>query len=189
MRRLVSFFHVSLDGFVGGPNGEMNWINVDQEVFDHVSERVQDTDTAMYGRITWEMMEAYWPTAADKPNASKHDIEHAAWYKTAKKIVLSASLKDKQAADTMFIGDEVAARVKALKQQPGTDILIFGSPRATHSLLQHQLIDEFWLFINPVLLGQGIPLFKNISGRTPLKLLSSKTLSNGVIAVQYEWVR
>jgi dihydrofolate reductase len=62
--------HISLDGFVAGPNGEMNWIKVDEEIFDHVGKRVGQTDTALYGRVTYDMMEGYWPTAADKPNPS-----------------------------------------------------------------------------------------------------------------------
>ena len=186
MRKLVSFFHVSLDGFVAGVNGELNWAKLNDEVFDHVSERVDGTDTAMYGRTTWQMMEGYWPTAADQPNASKHDIVHAAWYKKANKIVLSKTMQGKHWPDTTFIGDDVENRIKAVKQQAGTEILIFGSPSVSHTLMQYGLIDEFWLFINPVLLGQGIPLFKHVSGITSLKLLSSKTFANGVVCVRYE---
>src|ERR1044072_3906134 len=136
MRKLVSFFHVSLDGFVAGLNGEMNWIKVDEEIFDHVGQRVNGTDTALYGRVTWQMMEGYWPTAGDEPNASKHDIEHAAWYNKAHKIVLSKTMQGEQLPNTTFIGEEIQQHIKALKQQPGTDILIFGSPTATHTLLQ-----------------------------------------------------
>ena len=86
--------HISLDGFVAGPNGEMNWIKVDDEIFDHVSNRIGETDTALYGRVTYRMMEDYWPSAGTQPNASKHDIEHSKWYKDAGKIVLSKTLKD-----------------------------------------------------------------------------------------------
>ncbi|MCF6407770.1 dihydrofolate reductase family protein [Chitinophaga filiformis] len=186
MRKLVSFFHVSLDGYVAGLNGEMDWIKVDDEIFEHVGERVNDSDTALYGRVTWQMMEGYWPTAADQPNATRHDIEHAAWYKNAKKIVLSKSMQDEQLPDTTFISDDVEHHIKAVKQQAGKEILIFGSPSATHSLLQYDLIDEFWLFVNPVLLGKGMPLFKNVSETTPLTLVSSKTFSNGVVCMHYK---
>ncbi|MFL5810934.1 MAG: dihydrofolate reductase family protein, partial [Flavisolibacter sp.] len=88
MRKLISFVHISLDGFVAGPNREMNWIKVNDEIFDFVGQRIQQTDTALYGRVTYEMMEGYWPTAGDEPGASKHDIEHSRWYKQAGKIVL-----------------------------------------------------------------------------------------------------
>ena len=76
MRKIISFMHVSLDGFVAGPNGEMNWIKVDEEIFDYVGKRIGESDTALYGRVTYDMMEGYWPTAGDGPDASKHDIEH-----------------------------------------------------------------------------------------------------------------
>src|SRR5687768_417171 len=149
MRSLVSFMHVSLDGFVAGPNGEMDWIKVDDEIFDYAGNRTNESDTALYGRVTWEMMEAYWPTAADKPNASKHDIQHSTWYNKVDKIVLSKSMKGKQLPNTIIISDDIEHRIKALKQQAGKEILIFGSPRATHTLTQYGLVDEFWLFVNP----------------------------------------
>jgi dihydrofolate reductase len=77
VRKLVLFMHTSLDGFVAGPNGEMDWISVDDEMFEYAGQRTREADTALYGRITWQMMESYWPTAADQPAASKHDIEHS----------------------------------------------------------------------------------------------------------------
>jgi dihydrofolate reductase len=67
MKKIISFMHISLDGFVAGPNGEMNWIKVDEEIFDHVGKRISEGDTALYGRITYQMMENYWPAAGDKP--------------------------------------------------------------------------------------------------------------------------
>jgi dihydrofolate reductase len=100
MRKIISFMHISLDGFVAGPNGEMNWINVNEEIFDYVGKRIGETDTALYGRITYEMMESYWPAAGDKPDASKHDIDHSKWYNKAHKIVLSKTLKDTSLTNT-----------------------------------------------------------------------------------------
>ena len=84
--------HVSLDGYVSGPNGELSWAKVDEELFAHVGKRISKGDTALYGRVTYQMMEGYWPTAADEPNASRHDIEHSAWYKKVQKVVLSKSI-------------------------------------------------------------------------------------------------
>ena len=86
--------HISLDGFIAGPNGEMDWIKVDEQIFDHVGRRIIDGNTALYGRITYEMMESYWPTAGEKPGASKHDREHSQWYKKVHKIVLSKTMKE-----------------------------------------------------------------------------------------------
>src|SRR5436853_7158414 len=80
MRRLVLFMHTSVDGFVAGLNGEMDWINVDDDMFEYAGKQTDLADTALYGRITYQMMESYWPTAADQPNATKHDIQHSRWY-------------------------------------------------------------------------------------------------------------
>lgn len=177
--------HVSLDGFVAGPNREMNWIKVDEEIFDHVGKRIGETDTALYGRATYEMMEGYWPTAGDKPGASKHDIDHSTWYKKARKVVLSKTIKDAGLANTTIISDDLAGRINELKQRAGKEILLFGSPTATHSLMQLNLIDGYWLFVNPIILGQGIPLFANIKEKTKLQLLTTQPFASGVTELNY----
>ena len=187
MRKIISFMHISLDGFVAGPNGEMNWIKVDEEIFDHVGKRIGETDTALYGRKTYEMMEGYWPTAGDAPNASKHDKEHSAWYKKAHKIVLSETMKDANLADTTIISDNLADSINEIKQarDGGREILLFGSPTATHALIQLGLIDGYWLFVNPVILGQGIPLFTDIKDKIKLNLLTTRPFTSGVVEVNY----
>jgi len=178
--------HISLDGFVAGPNGEMNWIKVDQEIFDHVGKRISRGDISMYGRVTYQMMESYWPTAADQPDASKHDIEHAKWYKQVHKVVLSATIKSEGLTNTTIIADNIAERINEIKQQEGEDILLFGSPTATHSLIEQGLIDGYWLFVNPIVLGQGIPLFVNVKDKIQLKLMpASQQFSCGVIELNY----
>ncbi len=185
MRKIISFMHISLDGFVAGPNGEMDWINVNEEIFDYVGRRIKEGDTALYGRVTYQMMESYWPTAANKPDASKHDIEHSKWYSKVHKIVLSKTMKDEGLANVTVINDDLLNRVNELKEQEGSDILLFGSPRATHSLIEKNLIDGYWLFVNPVILGNGIPLFKNIRDRVKLKLLTTRQFACGVMELSY----
>jgi dihydrofolate reductase len=185
MRKIISFMHISLDGFVAGPNGEMNWIKVDEEIFDHVGKRISESDTALYGRVTYEMMQSYWPTAGDEPDASKHDIEHSKWYKEANKIVLSKTLNAEGLTNTQIISDNIADSINEIKQQQGPDILLFGSPTATHSLIQLNLIDGYWLFVNPIILGQGISLFADIKDKIKLKILSAKQFTSGVTAMDY----
>ncbi|SFH20691.1 Dihydrofolate reductase [Pedobacter insulae] len=177
--------HLSLDGFVAGPNGEMDWIKVDQEIFDYVGTRINKGNTALYGRITYEMMESYWPTAADSPTATKHDIEHSKWYAQVHKVVLSKTLKETALTNTKIISDNLSNEINELKQTEGGDILLFGSPIATHSLIQQNLIDGYWLFVNPVILGQGIPLFKDIKDKTKLTLLNTHQFSCGVTELDY----
>ena len=184
MRKLIISLHTSLDGFVAGPGGEMDWIKLDDEMFDFVGTFTDAADAALYGRVTYQMMDSYWPTAADKPNASKHDIEHSTWYNKVTKVVLSRTMKTNK-DKTRFISDNIAKEVTDLKNKPGENILIFGSPGAAHSLMEHNLIDEYWLFVNPILLGKGIPVFANIKDRINLKLSESKTFPCGVIGLHY----
>lgn len=185
MGKIISFMHISLDGFVAGPNGEMDWIKINEEIFDFVSKRISTGDTAMYGRKTYEMMESYWPTAAEKPSASKHDIEHSKWYSQVHKVVLSQSLKNSKPANTTIISDRISEEIEKIKQQTLNDILLFGSPTATHALIEQNLIDGYWLFVNPIILGQGIPLFKNIQEKTALQLISSQQFDCGVVELNY----
>ncbi len=189
MKKIVWFMHVSLDGFVAGPNGEMDWIKVDEELFDYAGKRTAVADMALYGRVTWDMMEAYWPTAADKPKPSKHDIEHSAWYKQVRKIVLSHSRQGDRHSLTTFIGENVAEQIAKLKQGGDGEIIIFGSPSAGRFLLQNGLVDDLWLFVNPMLLGEGIPMFPALSERVKLELADSVQLGNGVVCLHYECAR
>lgn len=189
MRKLISFVHVSLDGFVASADegmGSLGWISLSEDLFEYVEQRILQTDTALYGRVTFQMMESYWPTAAEQPDASPHDHTHSRWYKTARKIVLSNTLSEKDHQNTQIISRNLSDEIGRLKQGAGSEILIFGSPSATHALMAENLIDEYWLFVNPILLGRGIPLFKNINAKTPLKLTNSKTFPSGVVCLHYE---
>jgi dihydrofolate reductase len=185
MRKIISFMHLSLDGFVAGPNGEMNWIKVDEEIFDHVGKRISEGDTALYGRVTYQMMENYWPTAGNKPNASSHDINHSKWYSKVRKVVLSKTMSDAGLANTTIISDNLSDRINEIKKESGEDILLFGSPTATHSLIQLDLIDGYWLFVNPIILGRGIPLFTDIKEKIQLKLLTTRQFTCGVTELNY----
>lgn len=181
--------HTSLDGFVAGLKGELNWIKIDNELFDFVATMTDKSDTALYGRVTYEMMQSYWPTAGEKPNASKHDKTHSTWYNNVEKVVLSTSLQAKGLHNTIVIGDQLADNINRIKKQEGKSILIFGSPSASDSLLRLGLIDEFYLFVNPILLGEGISLFKSGFQPVHLQLLESKTFSCGVNALHYQTIR
>lgn len=185
MRKIISFMHISLDGFVAGPNGEMDWIKVDEEIFDFVGRRISRGDTALYGRVTYQMMENYWPTAAQKPSATKHDIEHSKWYSKVRKVVLSKTMSDAGLSNTQIISNNLSDTINEIKQQAGEDILLFGSPSATHSLIQLNLIDGYWLFVNPIILGRGIPLFTDIKDKIKLKLLTTHQFTCGVTELNY----
>jgi len=186
MRKIISFMHISLDGFVAGLNGEIEWVKVDEEIFDYVGKRISKCDTALYGRVTYQMMESYWPTAGDNPAATKHDIEHSKWYSKVHKVVLSKTMINTGLTNTTIISDNLPDRINEIKQQAGEDILLFGSPTATHSLIQQNLIDGYWLFVNPIILGQGIPLFIDIKDKIKLKILpTTRQFTCGVTELNY----
>jgi dihydrofolate reductase len=183
MRNLVLFMHISLDGFAARADGAMDWIKVSNEMFEYAGSRTQAADTALYGRKTFEMMDAYWPTAADEPNASKHDIEHSTWYNKTLKYVVSENAALQNTDKIKFISNDVKAQVSGLKKQTGGEIIMFGSPGLARYLMEDGLIDEFWLFVNPIVLGAGIPLFANTEIK--LKLEESTTFPDGVIGLHY----
>lgn len=189
MRKVVQFMHVSLDGFIGGPNGEMDWINVDDEIFDFANDRTSESDSALYGRKTWQMMDGYWPDAPKKPNASKHDIEHGNWYNNVEKIVISRTMKSDPAKKVRVIGQDLVKEIGEIKNGNGKEILIFGSPSAGHSLAQLGLIDEYWLFVNPVLLGKGIPMFNGQKAITKMRLVQTHTFKSGVVCLNHQRIK
>jgi len=185
MRKLTLFMHVSLDGFAAGPNGEMDWIKINAEMFKYAGYQTERSDMGLYGRNTYGLMEAYWPTAGDKPNASEHDKQHSEWYNRVEKVVASTTMETNGKPKLTVIAENVSEKVAALKQLEGAEITMFGSPGLAHTMMHHNLIDDYWLFVNPILLGEGIPLFKDISERVNLKLQETKVFDCGVVGLHY----
>lgn len=189
MRKLILIAHISLDGFVAGPNGELDGFEAAEENLEFVCDLTETADTALFGRHSYELLDKYWPTARDHPGATRGEVRFSNWYNTAQKIVLSKSLTDSNHANTIIIKDDVAQEILNIKEQPGQDILIFGSPSSTQTIMQAGLIDQYWIFINPVLFAKGIPLFKDLKDKIKLKLLNTRLFSNGEMAMQYEGIK
>jgi dihydrofolate reductase len=186
MRKVISFMHVSLDGFVAGAGGEMDWIIMDDEIFKDAMELAATTDAALYGRKTYQMMEAYWPTVLTNPTSTALELHHAEWVENIEKIVFSRTLENVTWNNTRLIRGRIAENISALKQRPGEYMTIFGSPALTHSFMEMNLIDEYRINVNPVVLGNGVPLFKNIPHPLALNLLKTKRFSSGVVGFYYE---
>jgi dihydrofolate reductase len=189
MRKVVLLEHMSLDGFVAGPNGEMDWIKIDDEMFDDVDKITADADTALYGRVTYQMMESYWPTAAEQPGATKHDIEHGNWVNAATKIVFSKTLKETTWNNTRIIDKNIEEEINKLKHQAGKNLLMIGSPGIAQTFMQLGLIDEYWINLNPIILGNGISLFKNSKDRSDLTLAETKIYNSGTVKLLYQTKR
>jgi len=184
MRSIIQLAHVSLDGYLAGPDGDFDFVAFDDELQDHIYPLVHTADTAIYGRTTYELMQGYWPSVLDDPKAGAHARKHAQWYAGVKKIVASRTLPAQRGALTIA-GDDIVATIAAAKQEPGGDMMIFASATLTHALLAAGLVDEWRLTWQPVILGGGLPLFAGTEARTQLALRSSRTFRSGVIATHH----
>ncbi len=189
MRKLVLFMHVSLDGYASDSDGGLGWIPYDEELQDYADEVVAEVGSPVYGRTTYQLMESYWPTVLEDPKASKRSMDHARWVQDVQKIVISGTMDKARWNNTLLIKDNIAEQIQAFKEQPGKNLVIFGSPGAANTLLRLGLIDEFLLTICPVVLGSGRSVFDGGGATNRLSLLSSRTLRSGVIAARYELVK
>jgi dihydrofolate reductase len=180
MRKLIAAINMTLDGFCDHtamvPNDEgMRFFN----------DLLRNADTLLYGRITYQLMEDYWPTMVKNPSGDKLDDEFAVLIDNISKIVFSHTLQKVNWKNSILKKELIKEEVLNLKQQAGKNILV-GSPSLIAAFTQLGLIDEFQLFVHPVILGSGLPLFKNIRDRIDLKLLKTKTFSGGPVVLYYE---
>ena len=185
MRQLILIAQTSIDGFVAGVKGEFDNFIGGEENLEFVCSITDEADAAMLGRISYELLNSDWPTAADKPGATKNMVKYSNWYNGATKIVVSSTLPASKTGNTIIIDDNLLKETTKIKQQEGKNILIFGSPSIVHDLLELDLIDSIWLIVHPVIFGSGIPLFKKAQKLIKLELETSKRLSNGTLCSKY----
>jgi dihydrofolate reductase len=187
MRKINYIMHVSLDGYHADANNNMRWVHMDDFIGDWVDKVIETCDTALYGRVTYEIMASFWPTAEELPGAqaARHIGQHARWVNPAKKIVVTQTLNSPSWHNTHIIKGDVVNALKTLKQEPGKNIAMMGSATLAQLLMSHNLIDDYWLTINPITLGSGQALF-----RQPLKLKlidpDTRLFPNGSIGVHYQ---
>ncbi len=182
MRKVFVFNLVSLDGYFEGPKREIDWHNVDAEFNDYAVDMLNSVDTLIFGRVTYELMENYWPT----PDAIKNDPIVAEKMNTLPKIVFSRTLDKVEWNNTRLVKDNVEEEIQNMKKQPGRDMAILGSGSIVSLLAQRGLIDEYRIMVNPVVLGHGKPLFKGIRDRLNLKLIKAKTFKSGNVLLYYQ---
>lgn len=173
---------ITLDGYFEGPNRDISWHNVDEEFNDFAIQQLNETDLLLFGRVTYELMASYWPT----PSAIKNDPIVAGTMNSIAKVVFSRKLTHANWSNTRLIKDRLTEEVSTLKQQSGKDIGIFGSANLAKTLERNGLIDEYRLMLNPVVLGNGKPLFEGVSVRTELNLVRTKMFTSGKILLSYE---
>ncbi len=181
MRRLINSMTVSLDGFIAGPDGAIDWSVPDEELFQFHTQQVQETGVQLCGRRLYETM-LYWETAAKSPLAADQ-VEFAQIWKALPKVVFSTTLQS-VVGNTRLAAGDVGEEVSRLKQQPGKDIAVGGAGLA-RACMRLGLIDEWRLFVSPVLLGGGTPYFPTLDTRIKLKLVETKTFGSRVVYLRY----
>lgn len=178
MPKLIAAMNMTLDGFCDHTS-----MIADDEIHQHYSDLLRSSGTAIYGRITYQLME-YWRSVLDKPTGIKAMDEFAVAMDSIPKIVFSRTLKDVDWKTAILATRDLKEEVLELKQQPGNDVLV-GSPSLIVALTQLGLVDEYQLGVQPTVVGSGLQLFKNITERVDLKLLKTKTFGCGAVFLYY----
>ena len=184
MRKIVFMMSVSLDGYFEGPDGELGWQLVDEEVHRHLNEWLATAGAFLDGRVTYELMAGYWPTADLEPGAPAPTIEFARIWRGMPKIVFSRTL-ERSGWNTTIARELVPAEIEKLRAQPGGDLVIGGAGLAA-AFRAHDLIDEYRIYVHPVLLGRGRRLFQPTDNTVLLHLAEARAFGNGVALLRYE---
>jgi len=178
MRKLRWQQMASLDGFMEGPNRELDWFVIDDEFGEYILEMFKTVDAIVFGRATWQMMAGYWPTSKQPEAPMMNNLP---------KLVFSRTLKSVDGwQNSRLARGAVEEEVASLKRQPGKDIAVFGSTDLASTLLRLRLIDEIHIFLNPVVLGRGHPLFTDLKEKLSLKLLSARAFRSGSVLLRYQ---
>ena len=185
MRKVIFFNLTSLDGYFEGPDRDINWHNVDDEFNEFAIQQTGEFGALLFGRVTYELMADYWPTE----DAKRNDPMIASLMNSLPKVVFSKTLENVEWENTKLVKDNFVEEVLKLKQQPGKDIAIFGSSDLAVSLIEHNLIDEFRIMFNPIVLGEGKPILSGIKTPLSLKLLKTRTFKTGNVLLYYEMTK
>jgi dihydrofolate reductase len=183
MRKLIAAINMTLDGFC-----DHTAMTADDEIHQHYNDLLSDAGDLIYGRVTYQLMESYWPSVVKNPTGNKPMDDFAVLIDNISKIVFSRTLKNVAWKNTELKKEIIKEEVLELKQQAGKNILA-GSPSLIVALARLDLIDEYQLAVQPTILGTGLPLFKNIKDRIDLKFLKTKTFGCGAVTHYYESIK
>jgi dihydrofolate reductase len=183
MRKLILMMSVSLDGYFEDRNGSLDWLVVDDELHRHFNEQLRAMDAFLDGRLTYELMAGFWPTADLDPSSTRPMVEFASIWRDMPKIVYSTTLDNAEWNSTVMRTVDPEG-IRQLKSQPGGDLALGGANLA-RTFLSHDLMDELWIYVHPVVLGAGRPLFTS-ADRTALRLVDTRAFGSGVVLLRYE---
>lgn len=185
-RRLYVSMVVSLDGYIEGPNGELDWfLDGDPQFEQYADEMLDSTGVALYGRRAYELMVSYWPQAEQTPG-SPRDFEFARKMNALPKVVLSTTLKHAKWNNTTVISERVEEHIRDLKSQPGKAIVAWAGAKLCATLTRLGLVDEYRLIVCPVLLGGGTPYFADKELLPKLRLVRTTQLGSSIAVLCYE---
>lgn len=187
MRKVILFMHVSLDGFVCGPNGEQDWMTLsDHSIGRHLMPDLQKTvDTMLVGRNLFQGFASFWPTVITDTTAPPDLVAFAHWMEDTPKIIFSTTLQEIGWKNATLATRTLPEEIAYLKAQTGGDMVVFGGAGFVAELVKHELIDEYRLKLEPVILGKGKSLFDSNQNRTALTLIQSKAFDSGVVTLTY----
>jgi dihydrofolate reductase len=183
MRKIIMMMSVSLDGYFEGPNRELDWHMVDHELHAHFNEEPKTMSAFLDGRVNYELMAGYWPTADADPSTTPTEAEFARIWRDMPKIVYSRTLQRAEWNTTIAL-DVVVEEVMALKAQPGGD-MVLGGPNLAATFRRHELIDEYRIYVHPVVIGRGRPFFPPSDDSFMLRLAETRSFGNGVVLLRY----
>jgi dihydrofolate reductase len=181
MRKVIASNFMTLDGFFAGPDGDLDWFVWDGEIAEYMKQQFDAIDTILFGRVTYQLMEGYWPTASP-PEEDPVIIEAM---NTLPKVVFSTTLEKVEWHNSRLVRNNIAEEIAKMKQAPGKDMVIFGSGTIVSALTRSGMIDEYRIFVNPVVLGSGKPMLTGLNERLKMKLLSTRTFQCGVVLLRY----
>lgn len=190
MRKVILSMNVTLDGFMSGPNCELDWhFEIwSADMAASLCEQLSKADAIILGRVTYSAMARYWPAKAIDLSFPREDLAFAEMMNNHAKIVFSKTLTTTVWSNSRIVKGNIRKEVLQLKQQHGKDIIIYGSGKLASSLMKLGLIDEYFLWVHPVVLGAGKPLFKGLQNKLRMKLMNVKTFRSGVTVLSYEVV-
>jgi dihydrofolate reductase len=178
---VVAMMSISLDGFIEGPQRQLDWHRVDEELHQHFNDVLRPMAAFLDGRVTYQLMEGYWPTADEDPAASPAVVEYAGIWRTKRKVVFSRTLQS-AGWGTTIARDIDPAEVRALAE--GGDVGL-GGARLITAFRERDLVDEYRVYVHPVLVGRGRRLFPDSDATADLELAESRTFGNGVVLLRY----
>ncbi|HWZ17212.1 MAG TPA: dihydrofolate reductase family protein [Ktedonobacteraceae bacterium] len=188
MRKIIVSERVTLDGFIAGLQGEMDWMEefFDEALANYESELQKTVDTTLFGRETYQGFESYWPKVALDPSLPRGMAEYAQQLNAMRKIVFSKTLSHVEWNNAVLLHEIDPVEITKMKQEPGRDMVIYGSASIVQTLTNLDLVDKYQLLVFPIVLGKGKSLFHDVSHQVKLSLVNARTYPTGVMELSYE---